>query len=108
MRIAAQPEGDEFWLVTSRSAVVRYARSGKTPRDRREAELYPAQIRDFIETALSETWIEDNFRFADQTGRTRNVPFHPLVLNNSIISETRNAIPALPDYTKNDTQGRSP
>lgn len=103
MRIAAQPDGDEFWLVTSRAAVVRFANSGKPPISFREAEKYPAQVREFIEKTLAEPWIQENFRFADQDGHTRIVPFLPLVLNHAIGTEKRNGSPALPDYTKKNS-----
>lgn len=99
MRIAAQPDGEEFWLVTSRSAVIRYAHSGKPPVALREAEKHPREVRGFIDRTLADPWIQENFRFADQDGRTRIVPFLPLVLNHGIATERRNGSPALPDYT---------
>lgn len=97
-RIASQPDGNEFWLMTCRSALESYARSGR-PRNYKEAETYPSAVRDFISRSLEGSGIHENFRFANHDGSTRIVPFHPIVLNHAIEPENRNAR-ALPDYTK--------
>jgi hypothetical protein len=105
MRIANQVFDNEFWLMTGRSAVVAYARSGK-PRGFREADRYRQEVQEFIDKSLDDPGIEDLFRFADIEGRTRVVPFLPLVLNQSIVTENRNVRTALPDYTKKGIEGR--
>ena len=106
MRIACQAIGSEFWLMTCRSAVVLYARAGKPPASPSEAARHPSQVEEFIEKALAEPGIEETFRFADQEGRTRIVPFLPLVINHGIAMEKRDARPALPDYAKENGPGR--
>lgn len=105
MRIGNQEYDNEFWLMTSRSAVVAYARSGK-PRGILEADKYRQEVQDFIDKSLDDPWIEETFRFADIDGRTRVVPFLPIVLNQGIATENRNARTALPDYTKKGREGR--
>jgi hypothetical protein len=98
-RVGMQRDGEDFWLVTSRSAVIRYARSGK-PRDFRDGETYHHRVNEFIEKSLDDDWIQEMFRFADIDGVTTVVPFLPIVLNQAIQTEIRNGRPALPDYTK--------
>lgn len=106
MRIAAQPEEDEFWLVTSRTAVIHYANSTKRALSRDEARTHPMQVRDFIERTLEDPVVEDQFRFANADGSMRIVPFLPLVLNHSIKPERTNAILALPDHTQKKAAAR--
>lgn len=98
-RVGMQRDDEDFWLVTSRSAVIRYARSGK-PRDFRDAETYHLRVNEFIEKSLDDDWIHETVRFADVDGVTKVVPFLPIVLNQAIHTEFRNGRPALPDYTK--------
>lgn len=102
-RVGMQRDGEDFWLVTSRSAVIRYARSGK-PKDFRDAETYHLRVNEFIEKSLDDPWIQETVRFADIDGATKVVPFLPIVLNQGIHTEFRNGRPALPDYTQ---KGRS-
>ncbi len=99
-RVGAQRNGEDFWLMTSRSAVINYARSGR-PRDFRDAETYHGKVNEFIEKSLNDAGIHETFRFADVNGvTTKVVPFLPIVLNQAIHTEIRNGRPALPDYTQ--------
>lgn len=102
-RVGVQQHGEDFWLATSRSTVIRYARSGK-PKDFRDAEAYPRRVNEFIEKSLDDEWIHETMRFADVNGATRVVPFLPIVLNQGIHTEFRDGRPTLPDYTQ---KGRS-
>jgi hypothetical protein len=104
-KVGAQREGDDFWLVTSRGAVMRYARSGR-PRDFMDAETYPRKVSEFVSKSLDDDWIQETFRFADVDGVSRVVPFHPIVLNQEIQTEYRHGRPALPDYTQTGQSAR--
>lgn len=80
-KIAEQPDGREFKLVTSRYAFLRFARSGK-PRDYRASETYGADVRNYVAQELEKNYMTEQFRFVEVVSRREAVvPYQPMVLN---------------------------
>jgi hypothetical protein len=102
-KIAEQRDGNEFWLMTSKNAVISYARSGRIPLGYFEAKAYPGEVKDFISEAMQDEGIEDSFRFANWKDETVVVPFLPVILNPTIEMEKRRyGGQALPAYAQKD------
>lgn len=92
-RIAKQDEETEIRMISSRSAFLRYAHSGKPPTERSALAAYPRERKAYIENEMARGIMRETFMFVGNDGRERVVPFIPTVLNSSDKLENANVPP---------------
>lgn len=92
-RIAKQDEDTEFRMISNRAAFLQYAYSGKLPQSYFEEIEYPRKRSEYIARETAKGIMGEAFRFVDNQGQEKVVPFITTVFNSRDNMEKHNVAP---------------